>query len=315
MQTLVLALLLAAVFSLFVPSAQNRLQDLLHGKSWLIWAFPFLLTGVFSGTAALAGAFSVKLVLLVLGYTSAPVLCALLATQWDRRSSFVVCQPAEGWKGQVGDLPHNPPHPFDFLTILLIWLPLEFAAGGSLVPRAAQGFLHSVAYGIAILLALVLFLGFRRLSGLKYNLSRGPRDFWLPLAGFALVAPVLIVLGVAIGFIPPPHLPIQSGGRMAGALGIIFAGTAVPEEILFRSLIQNLLMHRFGRTWHILLLSSFIFGCAHLDNGPQPLPNWRYMIVATVAGWAYGKVFERGSTVLSSAALHTLVDWTKHFFF
>ena len=33
------------------------------------------------------------------------------------------------------------------------------------------------------------------------------------------------------------------------------------------------------------------------------------------AGIAYGAVFRRASTVLSSAALHMLVDWTKHFFF
>src|SRR5580692_100128 len=96
MQTLVLALLLAAVFSLFVPSAQIRLQALLHGKPWLIWAFPFLLTAVFSGAAAMAGALSVPLALLVLIYTSLPVLCSVLAAQWDRRSSLVVCQPAEG---------------------------------------------------------------------------------------------------------------------------------------------------------------------------------------------------------------------------
>ena len=102
---------------------------------------------------------------------------------------------------------------------------------------------------------------------------------------------------------------------MAGAFGIIFAGTALPEEILFRSLIQNLLMLRFGATTRTLLLASFIFGCAHLDNGPQPVPNWRYMILATIAGVAYGRVFQRASTVISSAGLHTLVDWTKHFFF
>ena len=45
------------------------------------------------------------------------------------------------------------------------------------------------------------------------------------------------------------------------------------------------------------------------------MPNWRYMILATIAGVAYGKVFQRSSTVLSSAALHAMVDWTKHFFF
>jgi membrane protease YdiL (CAAX protease family) len=102
---------------------------------------------------------------------------------------------------------------------------------------------------------------------------------------------------------------------MAGAAALIFVGTALPEEILFRSLIQNLLMQRFGAGARTLLAASLIFGCAHLDNGPQALPNWRYMILATIAGLAYGRVFQKASTVLSSAGLHMLVDWTKHFFF
>src|SRR5205814_3081477 len=134
-------------------------------------------------------------------------------------------------------------------------------------------------------------------------------DYWLPLAAFAITAPVLAVLGIAIGFIPPLHLPTAGAQRMTTAVAIIFAGTALPEEILFRSLIQNLLMQRLGPGAATLLLSSLIFGCAHLNNGPQPGPNWRYMILATIAGVAYGRVFQKASTVLSSSALHTLVDW------
>jgi membrane protease YdiL (CAAX protease family) len=221
--------------------------------------------------------------------------------------------PGETFAGRRGA--SGRPAAADFLAVALLWLPLEFAAGGSLVPRAAQGFLHSVAYGIAILLGLILFLGFRQLKGMKYQLPRTRRDLWLPLAGFALTAPVLVAIGIPIGFIPPPHLPAASGTRMATAVGLIFAGTAIPEEILFRSLIQNLMMQRWGTGFRVLLAASFIFGCAHLDNGPQPAPNWRYMILATVAGIAYGKVFEKSGTVVSSAVLHTLVDWTKHFFF
>jgi uncharacterized protein len=102
---------------------------------------------------------------------------------------------------------------------------------------------------------------------------------------------------------------------MASAAAIIFCGTALPEEILFRSMIQNLLMQRFGANTRTLIVASVIFGAAHLDNGPQPLPNWRYMILATIAGFAYGKVFQRSTSVLASAGFHTLVDWTKHFFF
>jgi membrane protease YdiL (CAAX protease family) len=150
---------------------------------------------------------------------------------------------------------------------------------------------------------------------MKYNLPRTSRDFRLPLVAFAVVAPILAVLGVALGFIPWPHWPVQSASRMATAAGIIFFGTALPEEILFRSLIQNLLMQRFGSNDATLALASLIFGCAHLNNGPQAWPNWRYAVLATVAGWAYGRVFQKASTVLSSATLHMAVDWTKHMFF
>jgi hypothetical protein len=292
-QTAFLIVLLAAIFSLLAPGLQRRLQTLLHRRPATLWSAPFLLTAVFAAASSMAGAYSLPLTLLVLAYTLAPVLVAFV----------------QG--------PADAPRPtaFDFLGILILWLPIEFAAGARLVPRPAQGFLHSVAYGIAILLGLVLWTGFRSFAGMKYNPPRQARDFWLPLAGFAMVAPVLAVVGIALGFIPPPHLPVQSAGRMAAAVGIIYAGTALPEEILFRGLIQNLLMQRFGPGTRTLLAASFIFGCAHLDNGPQPLPNWRYMILATIAGFAYGKVFQKASTVLSPAGLHMLVDWTKHFFF
>jgi membrane protease YdiL (CAAX protease family) len=292
-RTAVLALLLTAVLALLAGPVQRSLKDTLHRRPAWIWAAPWLLCAVFSGAAALSGAWSVPLALLVLAYTAAPVLCA--------------------WAQGAGEV--SRPSALDFLTVLLLWLPLEFAAGAHLVPRPAQGFLHSVAYGIAIVLALVLFVGFRSVPGLKFNLPQQTRDYWLPLAGFAIVAPVLAIVGIGIGFIPPPHLPTQSASRMISAVGLIFIGTALPEEILFRSLIQNLLMLRFGANARTLFVASFIFGCAHLDNGPQPVPNWRYMILATIAGVAYGAVFRKASTVLSSAALHMLVDWTKHFFF
>jgi membrane protease YdiL (CAAX protease family) len=292
-QTAVLAALLIAILGFLAPATQQLFQTALHRTPASIFCAPLFFTAIFGGAAELVHVRSLPLTLMVFGYTAAPVLCAY------------VQRPG----------PAARPSALDSLTILILWLPLEFAAGASLIPRHAQGFLHSVAYGIAILLALVLFIGFRSLPGLKFNVSHRARDYWLPIAAFVITAPVLALIGVAIGFIPPPHAPVQSAGRMTSAIAIIFVGTALPEEILFRSLIQNLLMLRFGASTRTLLIAAFIFGCAHLDNGPQPLPNWRYMILATIAGIAYGIVFRRASTVLSSATLHMLVDWTKHFFF
>jgi membrane protease YdiL (CAAX protease family) len=39
------------------------------------------------------------------------------------------------------------------------------------------------------------------------------------------------------------------------------------------------------------------------------------MILATIAGLAYGKVFQKSTSVLSSALLHTMVNFTRHAFF
>src|SRR5205814_8086311 len=124
--------------------------------------------------------------------------------------------------------------------ILLLWLPLEFAAGATAIPTPLQGFAHTVAYGIAILLALWIFLIFRQLPGMKYNLPLRARDWIAPLAGYAAVAPILIVVGLWLSFIRPFHVPpgVTAGFVLTRFL-LILAATALPEEILFRSLLPN----------------------------------------------------------------------------
>jgi membrane protease YdiL (CAAX protease family) len=282
---LVLALLLVAILSFLHPSVRKHASR----PQWLL-AAPPVLTLLFCGLALACNAFSVPLALLILLYTLAPVLAAF-------------------FQG-----PGGRPAWIDFAIILMLWLPLEFAAGQHLIPKPAQGFLHSVAYGIAILLGLTIFLGFRALPDMKFTLPSG-RDLAYGAIAFAICAPVLIAVGRLLGFIPPLHAPAHpSALGIARTFGIIFVGTALPEEILFRSLIQNWLMQRYGFTNRMLLVSAVIFGCAHLDNGPQPLPNWRYMILATIAGIAYGKAFQKSSSVFSSVTCHALVDATKHIF-
>jgi membrane protease YdiL (CAAX protease family) len=257
-----------------------------------LFAIPVVLSAAFLAFAAELDAFSIPLAGLILAYTLLPAAVAYLAR----------------------DTP--PPTWMDFVIIALLWFPLEFSVGHQLIPKQAQNSLHLAAYGVSILLALWIFLQFRRLSGMKINLPRSGRDLVNLLLGFLACAPILIALGRVIGFLPPFHWPAQpSATRIASQYLIILAATALPEEILFRGLIQNCIAQKFGTNTRTLLLAAFIFGCAHLDNGPQPLPNWRYMILATIAGIAYGKVFEKSSSILASAGLHALVDLIKHICF
>lgn len=285
-------LLLFVVLGLLSQGLQARLRSWVQHRPARILAGPLLLTAIFSLAAWRADAWSAPLALLVLAYTLAPTACVLLPR-----------------------LTPGVPRGTDLAGILMLWLPLEFAAGASLVPKPAQGYLHAVAYGVSIVLALWLFLICRGLKGVKYNLPRRRQDLLNPLAGFAVAAPLLGALGFLLGFLAPLHAPHFAWPKLATRYLVIFGATALPEEILFRGLIQNWMMQRFGATNRTLLAAGLLFGCAHLNNGPQPLPNWRYMILATIAGIVFGKIFQKSSSILSSASLHALVNTVKYAFF
>jgi len=265
----------------------------LRGSPARLFVLPAVLIAVFCFSAWRWGALNLPLSLLVVAYTLVPTV-------------LIFVQGADAGEATWLDL----------IVILALWLPVELNLGSQWIPKHAQGFLHTVAYGVALTLALVLFLAFRGMKGMKYKLPSRVMDFIDPLIAFAIVAPILIGLGIALAFIPWFHVPGNlSAAGLAKTFGLIFVATALPEEILFRSLIQNWLMQKFGSTTAVLAVASLIFGCAHLNNGPQALPNWRYMILATLAGFAYGKVFQRASSATASMALHALVDATKHVFF
>jgi len=292
-QMLIPALLLCAILALLARPVQRWLARAtgLPQNRERIFIAPLALSAMFWLVLWSHGIRSPAPVVLILAYTLAPTLLA-----YTQRAKPVT------WP--------------DFGIILLLWLPLEFAVGANLIPKPLQGFVHSVAYGIAILLALWLFLIFRELPGMKYNLPLRTRDLVTPLIGYAAVAPILIVLGLWLSFIQPFHIPPRlSAGFVLTRFLLILAATALPEEILFRALLQNAIMHKLGFTNGALLLAAVIFGCSHLNNGAGPLPNWRYAIMATIAGFAYGKVFQKSSSVFSSAILHALINTSKHVFF
>ena len=285
MQVLIPALLLCAILALLSAALQEALRRWVRVGRERVFAGPLALSALFCALLWGYGVVSPTMVALIVVYTFSPTLVA-----YAQRTNLVI--------------------------ILMLWLPIEFAVGGSSIPKPLQGFFHTVAYGIAILLALWIFLIFRELPGMKYNLPRGARDLVTPLIGYAVVAPVLIPIGLWLSFIQPFHIPAQgAAGLVLKTFLIILVATALPEEILFRALIQNSIMQKWGFTNMALLAAAVIFGCSHLNNGPGPLPNWRYAIMATIAGFAYGKVFQKSSSVFSPAILHALINTSKHVFF
>ncbi len=291
MQQALQAVFLILMLAAFSRRLQTSLREWFQRRGWRIWLGPMSLVAAFWIALYQVGAASLAALILPALYVALPTLLVVLN------------------RGRSPGL--------DFLAILGLWLPLEFpAVAGRWIPRAGQPIAYEIAQGAAVALALLLFLVYQNRGGMKYNLPNSRKDLLNPLVGFAAAALLLIPLGRGLCFLGPFRLPAGWGaGELARTLPVILLGVAIPEELLFRSLIQNRLMQCLGESNRTLLAAALIFGAAHLNNGPQPLPNWRYMILATIAGFIYGKVFQKSSSVLSSALLHALVNTVRRVFF
>ena len=60
-----------------------------------------------------------------------------------------------------------------------------------------------------------------------------------------------------------------------------------------------------------LVIASVIFGAAHLDNDTTNyhVPNFMYMLMATIAGLMCGWTWRASGNIVFSAITHALVDW------
>lgn len=193
----------------------------------------------------------------------------------------------------------------DYAALLCIWLPAEFHFLQQLFLYPAAGLSHPLWAAFAVTAALIAFLLVRRLEGVGYTLAWGRGWSFIIGINFLLFIAAAVPLGRAIGFIAfrpqvsrLPALPLVAVGML------IF--TAWPEEFLFRGLIQNLLSKTIGSDRLALFVAAAIFGLAHLNNGV--FPNWRYALLATLAGLAYGQTWRQTGSIFASAIVHALVN-------
>jgi uncharacterized protein len=153
---------------------------------------------------------------------------------------------------------------------------------------------------------LYAFLGIRRLSGTGFDFHLHWSDWKTGLRELVFFAPVVVVLGLALGFIHP-HANVPAVGKAALMWGGIFVFVAIPEELFFRVWAQNLLERRVGRRT-ALVVASVLFGLSHFNKRSAHF-NWRYVLLATIAGIFYGRAWREHRRVPASTITHTCVDW------
>jgi uncharacterized protein len=203
----------------------------------------------------------------------------------------------------------------DYAALLVISLPVALPGPYHLLGRVLP-YPPPLANTLAILMALstavAAFVLVRRLDGVGYAVAWG-RGFTANFAlHFAVFAAIAIPIGLKMGFLVfAPSLARARNSPLA-ALGILFF-TAWPEELLFRGLLQNLLSRTLKNQWAGLIVASVIFGFSHIFHAPYP--NWKYVILATIAGLFYGHVWMKTRSLLPGTFVHALVDISWHILF
>jgi hypothetical protein len=191
-------------------------------------------------------------------------------------------------------------HHWIVLAILGISVDLRFFDAAWPVPG-----LNSMTKLLFVDAGLYGFLLLHPIGDIGYDFRPRLRDLGIGLREFLFFTPIAIALGFGLSFL---HAHKTIPAPTAAAVGWIFTlfFIAVPEELFFRGLLLNLLKRKIGVP-KALIVSSLLFGLAHF-NKRDAYFNWRYVIIAAIAGFFYGRAWLDRRRILTSSITHATVD-------
>jgi membrane protease YdiL (CAAX protease family) len=189
----------------------------------------------------------------------------------------------------------------DYLVLAVLGLAVDLRAFEPAWPAGLS------AMGKMLLLdaGIFGFLAVRQLDGVGFDLRLRWHDARIGLREFCFYALIAIPLGLWLGFLHWHEL-FPSALRFGSAFVFTFFLIAIPEELFFRGWVQNLLEQRVGRVT-ALAATSILFGLAHWNKHTASF-NWRYVVMAALAGVSYGRAWRAERRVAASALTHTTVD-------
>jgi membrane protease YdiL (CAAX protease family) len=171
---------------------------------------------------------------------------------------------------------------------------------------------HFAVFGKMLLVDMGIygFIFLRQLTGVGFDMRLRRRDVTTGVREFAFYAPMAVALGLALGFLHF-HAALPRPLTVVGAFCGTFLAIGIPEELYFRGWMQNLLERRLGRI-PALLLTAVLFGLSHFNKRTANF-NWRYVVLAAIAGIFYGRAWRRDRRVGASVIAHTCVDtvWSQ----
>jgi membrane protease YdiL (CAAX protease family) len=272
--------LLAAPFWAFGFGAAAPLRRVLRAP-WLRVLVPGLLVSSYLVFSLPRGEFQWRYFLALAGI---PIVVAMLLEFFPRRESGRVTLQ---WP--------------DLVALALIGVPIVMRWLHGSYPHPALSAMPKLLLTDA---ALYGFLVVRGLEDVGYDFRPQWRDLAIGLRELVFFAPFGIGLGFALHFIGFHRVAPTLWEFCAGWIAT-FILIAIPEELFFRGILLNLLERRLGPR-AALLASAVVFGFSHFNK--RAVFNWRYIILATIAGIFYGRAWRNRRRLFTSGITHATVD-------
>jgi membrane protease YdiL (CAAX protease family) len=191
---------------------------------------------------------------------------------------------------------------YDWAVLALLGVSVDLGFFKSSFPVAG---LSSMPKLLFVDVGLYSYLVLRPLEGIGYDFRPRLADIRVGLREFVFFTPIAIALGFALSFLHF-HPTLASPLWFVGAWLFTLLFIAIPEELFFRGLMLNMLSRRVG-TRAAVIISSILFGLAHFNKRAAYF-NWRYVILAAIAGVFYARAWLAERRVLTSSITHATVD-------
>lgn len=194
------------------------------------------------------------------------------------------------------------------IIFVLLWMLFRIGQYTDLLhlPQASLGFIENVSETIAPKLLEMVLAPFAVYIALRYRPAElGLRISWRDWIPALVPIAALLILGFS------RHSPEQLGERTV----YYFLGAGLPEEFLFRAILQSRLEALTTSPAWGLYLASFLFGFSHLPiNLSNASPeNWFSAFESAFTfqfsiGLALGFAFQRARNVIPLTVIHALID-------
>lgn len=163
-----------------------------------------------------------------------------------------------------------------------------------------------------IRLGVVAAMLFRRMEGVGLGLLPTRREWAVGTLQYLYFIPIGVLLSLGLKFKSFGWNNLPWWLIVLTFLAMLWV-VALSEEFFFRGLLLQWLRAWTGREQLALVATSVVFGLVHLPFGT--FPNWRFALIAAIAGWFYGRAYLKTNSIRSAMVAHALTNVTWKAFF